>query len=119
MVNRRVAVLGAGVAGLTAAHELAERGFRVTVFENRQVPGGKSRSMPVAGSGTGGRPDLPGEHGFRFFPGFYRHVPDTMARIPCRGGTVADHLVPAERITISRRGGGDVVMPAHLPLTPG
>ena len=30
--------------------------------------------------------DLPGEHGFRFFPGFYWHVIDTMQRIPCSGG---------------------------------
>ena len=32
----------------------------------------------------GGRPQgrCPGEHGFRFFPGFYHHIPDTMRRIP-------------------------------------
>jgi glycine/D-amino acid oxidase-like deaminating enzyme len=67
---------------LSAAHELAERGFDVTVYEARETFGGKARSMPVPGSGNGGRPDLPAEHGFRFFPGFYRHLPDTMARIP-------------------------------------
>src|SRR5215207_3917168 len=81
-----VAVLGGGVGGLSAAHELAERGFEVTVYEARAELGGKARSMPVPGSGTGGRADLPAEHGFRFFPGFYRHLPDTMARIPGTGG---------------------------------
>ncbi len=37
-----VAVLGGGVAGLSAAHELAERGFTVTVYEQRDAPGGKA-----------------------------------------------------------------------------
>lgn len=116
--KERVAVMGAGVAGLTAAHELAERGFKVVVFENREIAGGKARSMLDAGTGRDGRPDLPAEHGFRFFPGFYRHLPDTMERIPYRGGTVLDNLVPASRITLSRRGGSDIVLPAHLPVSP-
>lgn len=90
--GRRVAVLGGGMAGLTAAHELAERGFQVTVYEP-SAWGGKARSIPVPGTGTGGRRDLPGEHGFRFFPGFYHHVPDSMRRIPFGKGTVGDHLV--------------------------
>ena len=75
-----VAVLGGGVGGLTAAHELADRGFDVTVLEWRDAFGGKARSMDVPGSATAGRKPLPGEHGFRFFPGFYRHIPDTMSR---------------------------------------
>ncbi len=34
----RVTIFGAGVAGLSAAHELIERGFAVTVFEKRENP---------------------------------------------------------------------------------
>ncbi len=91
-------VLGGGVGGLTVAHELAERGFEVTVFEPKAL-GGKARSIPVAGTGTGGRADLPGEHGFRFFPGFYKNVPDTMRRIPVAGNAkgVFDNLVDAQQ----------------------
>src|SRR5688500_2886753 len=79
--GRRVAVLGGGMAGLAAAHELVERGFSVDVYE-RKALGGKARSIPVAGTAASGRKALPGEHGFRFFPGFYHHVPDSMRRIP-------------------------------------
>jgi uncharacterized protein with NAD-binding domain and iron-sulfur cluster len=111
-----VAVLGGGVGGLSAAHELAERGFDVAVYEARDAFGGKARSMPVPGSGTGGRADLPGEHGFRFFPGFYRHLPHTMDRIPHAGGSVADHLVQATRILLAQAGGRDeLVAAAHAP----
>ena len=79
--GRRVAVLGAGMAGLTVAHELVERGFKVDVYEPVAL-GGKARSIGVDGTASGGRRKLPGEHGFRFFPGFYHHVPDSMRRIP-------------------------------------
>src|SRR3954452_4672859 len=111
-----VAVLGGGVAGLSAAHELAERGFTVHVYEQRDEPGGKARSIPYAGTGTGGRADLPGEHGFRFFPGFYRHLPDTMSRIPFRGASVRDQLVGATRILFAQAAGAnEIVAPAHSP----
>jgi hypothetical protein len=96
--NRRVAILGGGVAGLTAAHELAERGFSVTVVEPKAL-GGKARSIPVPGTAAGGRADLPGEHGFRFFPGFYKNIPDTMRRIPVSGNPngVFDNLADASQ----------------------
>ena len=100
MRNRRrrptVAVLGGGMAGLAAAHELIERGFEVTVYE-RKALGGKARSIPVPGSAGGGRRPLPGEHGFRFFPGFYHHVPDSMRRIPFSGNAngVWDNMTAA------------------------
>ena len=105
-MKHSVAIYGGGVGGLSAAQELAERGFAVTVYERNAAFGGKARSLSVAGSGTGGRGDLPGEHGFRFFPGFYKHVTDTMQRIPfgTKGGTCRDNLVQATRILLARQG---------------
>lgn len=94
--GRRVAILGGGMAGLAAAHELIERGFDVTVYE-RNALGGKARSIAVPKTAGAGRRGLPGEHGFRFFPGFYHHVPDTMRRIPFPGNAqgVWDNLTAA------------------------
>ena len=119
----RVLVLGGGVGGMTAAHELAERGFDVLVLDARDIPGGKARSMPAKGTGrppepgAPDRPDLPAEHGFRFFPGFYVHVPDTMSRIPFgdneRG--VLDNLRSSTRAEMARVGERPLVVPARFP----
>jgi uncharacterized protein with NAD-binding domain and iron-sulfur cluster len=118
-VSASVAVLGGGVGGLSAAHELVERGFSVTVYESRAGFGGKSRSIPVPGSASAGRADLPAEHGFRFFPGFYRHLPDTMSRIPGRGRErVSDDLAAAEAVMIARDDGrNELVAAAHAPAS--
>jgi NADPH-dependent glutamate synthase beta subunit-like oxidoreductase len=40
---QRVAIVGAGPAGLAAAHDLAQLGYRVTVFEAGSEPGGMVR----------------------------------------------------------------------------
>ena len=111
-MSTRVIILGGGVAGMSAAHELIERGFEVVVFERRYIAGGKARSIRVTheGAGTSGHHltrytkgsighRVPGEHGFRFFPGFYKHVVDTMRRIPSFDGRkAADHLTPTTRV---------------------
>ncbi|MFF0541686.1 hydroxysqualene dehydroxylase [Nocardia thailandica] len=109
--GNRVAVLGGGVAGLTAAHELAERGFEVTVYERRAL-GGKARSIPFSGTGRDGRPDLPGEHGFRFFPGFYQNLPDTMRRIPVPGNAdgVWSNLISVPEARFSRANADDILL---------
>jgi geranylgeranyl pyrophosphate synthase/uncharacterized protein with NAD-binding domain and iron-sulfur cluster len=61
----------------------------------------------------------PGEHGFRFFPGFYRHVIDTMARIPTAPGrTVADRLVPTSRLGISQYERPMFEFPSRFPTKP-
>jgi uncharacterized protein with NAD-binding domain and iron-sulfur cluster len=114
----KVVVLGGGVAGLSAAHELGQRGFDVTVYEQRPKFGGKARSMPVPKTRPAAIAGMPAEHGFRFFPGFYQHVPDTMARIPEHPGaqrTVADHLTKTTRVMVAHAGGDPLVAPANAP----
>jgi uncharacterized protein with NAD-binding domain and iron-sulfur cluster len=113
--GKHVAVLGGGVSGLSAAHELAERGYAVTVYEYYDVVGGKARSMDVPGTAAGGRKPLPGEHGFRFFPGFYRNLPDTMRRIPFAGNPngVHDNLRNATDELFARGAGRPDL---HFPL---
>jgi len=44
----RVAIIGAGVSGLTAAHDLVKLGYKVTVFEAEGEPGGMlTAGVPV------------------------------------------------------------------------
>jgi geranylgeranyl pyrophosphate synthase/uncharacterized protein with NAD-binding domain and iron-sulfur cluster len=131
----RVVVLGGGVGGLSAAQELAERGFEVVVVEKTGVPGGKARSSPVRPAGPSPwsaepryerpYPDapvswVPGEHGFRFFPGFYRHVVDSMERIPAPDGlSAAGHLVPVARCGLTQYDRPSFALPMRFPRSPG
>ncbi|WP_203362953.1 FAD-dependent oxidoreductase [Bacillus sp. REN10] len=102
-MRKKVIILGGGVAGLSAAHELIERGLDVTIYEAKSIPGGKARSVSVPHSATNGNMELPGEHGFRFFPGFYQHIIHTMKRIPVdKKKTVYDHLVNAKEMGLAR-----------------
>ena len=127
-VPKHVVVLGGGVAGLTAAHELVNRGFDVTVFERRHVLGGKSRSYPVRLRDAKGDDvpgvSVPGEHGFRFFPGLYRHLDDTMKKIAApaaylRNGrrTVLDCLSPIGEELLAVAGHRPITIKASVPLT--
>jgi uncharacterized protein with NAD-binding domain and iron-sulfur cluster len=139
-LGKRVVILGGGVAGMSAAHELIERGFEVEVYEWDDIAGGKARSIPVLEPGSndvGGRvfqkaprsrgdeadaqsrlPWLPGEHGFRFFAGFYRHIIDTMDRIPYGKGRVSDNLVNTSQVLFAGYAGDSIVLPSHFPRTP-
>ena len=50
MTQPRVVIVGAGVAGLVAAVDLAARGLAVTVLERAAAPGGKLREVTVGGA---------------------------------------------------------------------
>src|SRR5215831_10434195 len=118
-MRKTVIVLGGGVGGLSVAHELAERGFQVQVFESKPIFGGKARSLEAPNTGKEGRRNLPGEHGFRFFPNFYKHVTDTMKRIPYPGNPqgVFNNIVPGTRAQIARDGKMSIIAVARYPET--
>lgn len=124
MATKKVIVVGGGVAGMSAAHELIRRGYRVEVYErNRLYCGGKARSVNVPNTNTA-NPDkyLPGEHGFRFFPGFYKHITATMREIPFKGPDnkpqkdgCFGNLVPTARIMLAQYGKDPILMVARFP----
>jgi hypothetical protein len=173
----KVVVFGAGIAGLTAAHELAERGFHVVVVEKtaptmqgeESIVGSNEEERKALGLLTstsapvrvqvgglartqwdrlgsrkrfhrhakdsasprtkrlGGDEEstpLPGEHGYRFFPSFYRHLFDTMKRTPLPGtdvttgryATAFDQLQPTYREIFAMRA-RDVPLSRGRPRT--
>ena len=71
----RVLVLGAGLAGLTVARQLARSGFEVVLLEKSRLAGGKAGSR-TAQPGVDGNP-VPGvlyEHGYHIFAPWYRNM---------------------------------------------
>ena len=59
----RIAVIGAGIGGLTCATELAERGYSVTVVKKARGPGGRMSTRRVPDLGAGADFD----HGAQYF----------------------------------------------------
>ncbi len=114
-MGKKVAIFGGGIAGLSSAHELVKRGFEVEIYEARAWYGGKARSIDVPNSATPGRKPLPGEHGFRFFPGFYEHLFDTLDDIPFAGGTVYDNLTATTEMLLARENDSELRLPAEFP----
>ncbi|MCP3927834.1 MAG: NAD(P)-binding protein [Bacteroidetes bacterium] len=118
MKNQSIIILGGGVAGMSAAHELIERGFDVSIYEQQaRYVGGKARSVDIPDSATEGKKPLPGEHGFRFFPGFYKHITNTMGRIPFEGNEngVLGNLTSTERVTLGREGQNVIINTVNFP----
>jgi len=66
--SKSVLVVGAGLAGLSCAYELSQRGFNVTLLERSPQLGGKIASWQI----QVGDDSLRMEHGFHgFFPQYY------------------------------------------------
>jgi squalene-associated FAD-dependent desaturase len=83
-VDRRVAIVGAGYAGMACAVTLAHRGVPVTVYESGPVPGGRARRIVSQGRALdNGQHILIGAYGELF--GLMRRVgvpSDALLRMP-------------------------------------
>lgn len=65
---KKIAVIGGGIAGISATANLAERGMDVTLFEKDHFLGGKIGSWEFESNGE----TLRAEHGFHaFFRQYY------------------------------------------------
>jgi zeta-carotene desaturase len=90
----RVAIVGAGLAGLTAAVELADAGHEVEIFESRPFVGGK----------VGSWVDADGNHlemGLHVFFGCYYNLFDLMKKV----GAFESLLLKEHTHTFINRGG--------------
>ena len=73
-----VNIYGAGISGLTVAHELVEKGFNVTVYDKNDIVGGMARSVREKGN------NMPTEHSWRGYGPFYYNSFDILDRIPIK-----------------------------------
>jgi hypothetical protein len=80
---KTVVVFGAGISGLTAAHYLNKRGYKVTVVEPLDTPGGLARSQRVGDQ-------IPTEYSWRGFGPWYHNVYDLTREIKLGDKTVYD-----------------------------
>jgi len=46
-MNKRIAIIGAGITGLTIAYELSKKGHTVTVYENAPTIGGLATTLQM------------------------------------------------------------------------
>jgi uncharacterized protein with NAD-binding domain and iron-sulfur cluster len=129
--KKKVLIIGGGVAGMSAAHEFAKLNeyFDVTILEkSKHYCGGKARSEkfePPKDVNGNELPPLapnqfyPSEHGFRFFPGFYKNLDTTLKEIPLNdksGKTVFDNLVELENYSFLFPEGRQMDLPVKFRL---
>lgn len=70
---KTISIFGAGLSGLTVAHELVDLGYTVTVYEKDASAGGMAKSKRDT------------EHSWRGYAPFYYNTFDILSRIPSPG----------------------------------
>jgi uncharacterized protein with NAD-binding domain and iron-sulfur cluster len=73
---KSIVIFGAGIAGLTAAHELVQLGYNVSVYEAADQPGGFFRSSRLRQN------NMPTEYSWHGMGPWYHNAFDLMQHIP-------------------------------------
>jgi uncharacterized protein with NAD-binding domain and iron-sulfur cluster len=75
-MTKNVAIFGAGIAGLSAAHEFSKRGYKVSVYEANDTAGGFFRSARRE------EDNLPSEYSWHGIGPWYHNTFDLLQQIP-------------------------------------
>ena len=75
---KSIVIFGAGIAGLSAAHELNQLGYKVSVYEIMDIPGGFFRSRRVL------KNNMPSEYSWHGMGPWYHNTFDLMKKVPLR-----------------------------------
>jgi hypothetical protein len=76
LIMKSIVIFGAGIAGLSAAHELAQLGYTVLVYEALDQPGGFFRSSRLS------KDHMPSEYSWHGMGPWYHNAFDLMQKIP-------------------------------------
>ena len=71
---KSVTIYGGGISGLTCAHELIKKGFKVTLYEKDTNYGGMAKSLRTQNN-------IPSEHSWRGYAPFYYNLYNTLKQI--------------------------------------
>jgi len=71
-----IVIFGAGIAGLSAAHELVQLGYTVSVYEATDQPGGFYKSSRLS------EDNMPSEYSWHGMGPWYHNTFDLMQKIP-------------------------------------
>jgi cytochrome b involved in lipid metabolism len=95
----KIVIIGSGISGLTVAHELAERGHEIHIYEKGNTIGGMARSVRINNENNVIEVDklLPTEHSWRGYGPFYHNCYNILKRIPLNSIIQQDNFISTEK----------------------